>query len=1090
MIAMLAMLLRASVALLMGFALGTVALGQRVTLVLNKPVGRELGAGETQEFTIEVKAGQFFHVVAEQKGVDIVLTLVSPTGGELFSTDSSEAFGFEHASARSKDGGIYLLKVQALPGSLLQGKYVLELRTLRSPKKADLLRIQGEELLRAAISDQRIGTKESKLRAIEGFLKADALWRSVHERYLRGLGLNSLGDIYSDLGENRRALECYQKALSIERAVGDLAGEANTLNGAGDVYSDFGETKKALAYYQRGLAIQRVIGDRGGEASSMDSIGVLYSDIGDNRQALEYYQQALPIARAMGDRERESTTLNNLGLLYSDLGENQKALENYQQALDLERALGDQGGEATTLNNLGLVYAYLDQNQKALEYYQRAFPIFHAVGDRDGESTSLQTIGNVYADLGENLKSLEYYQQALLIRREIGDRAGEATALNIIGQEYLELGEKQKALEYFQQALPIQRAIGDRDGEAASLISLGRYSSDVGEKQKALEYFQQALPILRAVGNRFSEASTFNRIGLVYSDLGERQKALAYFGQALPIRRAVGDRAGEASTLNNLMRLLQSTQPDLAILFGKQAVNVLQGIRRDNHDLEESLRGSYEKKIESNYRSLADLLIERSRFGEAEEVLNLLKSKEAADFLRSDSVTGELRAATLLDFEKKALDRYEHIVNQIVVLGQQKSALLTKSDKASLTADELAESTRLDRDLDAANTVLRRFFDDQEKAFAADSGLAKRVQEFKDAEGLQDTLQKLGPDVVAIYTLVTPDKYVAMLVTSAARRAYTSKIPEAVFNKKIFEFRQALQDPDSDPIGPAEELYRIIFPEGLRPDLDALQAKTIMWSIDNTLRYVPIAALHDGKDYLVKTFRNSIITPASLANLTEDPSREWEGVGFGVSEGTPTLPAVPMELRGIFREQPGGASPVPGSVRLNADFTRANFEQDLRRQHNRVVHIATHFYSRPGTAANSSLLLGDGLFSLAEIEAKTRLFNGVDILTLSACNTAFTNRNEDGREVDSFGTVAQRLGAKAVIASLWSVSDSSTARLMQEMYRLRQKSGIAKTEALRQSQLALLTGQSRPTAEGSTAKSAIWSHPFYWAPFILIGNWK
>src|SRR5262249_12262986 len=161
----------------------------------------------------------------------------------------------------------------------------------------------------------------------------------------------------------------------------------------------------------------------------------------------------------------------------------------------------------------------------------------------------------------------------------------------------------------------------------------------------------------------------------------------------------------------------------------------------------------------------------------------------------------------------------------------------------------------------------------------------------------------------------------------------------------------------SDPVPLAQELYRIVFPEGLRQDLDALNATTIMWSIDNTLRYVPIAALHDGKDYLVKTYRNSLITPLSLANLAEEPARQWQGIGFGVSESKSSLPSVPGELHGIFRETPEGTAPIPGSVRLNSDFNRTSFEQDLRRQRNRVVHIATHFATRPGGAADSLLLL-------------------------------------------------------------------------------------------------------------------------------------
>ena len=151
--------------------------------------------------------------------------------------------------------------------------------------------------------------------------------------------------------------------------------------------------------------------------------------------------------------------------------------------------------------------------------------------------------------------------------------------------------------------------------------------------------------------------------------------------------------------------------------------------------------------------------------------------------------------------------------------------------------------------------------------------------------------------------------------------------------------------------------------------------------------------------------------------------------------------SVPDELRGIFRQSQTGREPIPGTFRLNGDFTLETFRKDLQQPHKQVVHIATHFDSRPGVAANSRLLLGDGReLSLADIEAAEQLFANVDVVTLSACSTAFTNQNEDGREVDSFGTIAQRLGAKSVIASLWNVSDPATASLMAALYRFRQQS--------------------------------------------------
>ena len=469
-----------------------------------------------------------------------------------------------------------------------------------------------------------------------------------------------------------------------------------------------------------------------------------------------------------------------------------------------------------------------------------------------------------------------------------------------------------------------------------------------------------------------------------------------------------------------------------------------------------------------------------------------------------------LRPATLLESEKRDLVAYEQNLGQLVTLGQQLAALQTKKDenKAQWTAADAEQEARLNGQLDAANGVFERFLKEVGKPLAGSSAAARSVDKASDeSQGIQEALQHMRPDVVAIYTLVMPDKYVALLVTSGTRKAYTTAIAEKDLNQKIFDFRRALESSASNPLPLAQELYRVVFPEGLRRDLDALHVKTIMWSIDSTLRYVPMAALHDGHDYLVKTYANSLITPAFLEHLNDAAAGVWQGTGFGVSETKDQaqfteLPSVKVELQGIFRQSAAETGPIAGRYLLNAEFTRAAF-LGLRGQGNNVVHIATHFDSEPGEARNSRLLLGDGPMSLDEIRKTQGLFKGVDLLTLSACRTAFTDKaGEDGREVDSFGTIAQRLGAKGVIASLWSVNDDATARLMERMYRLRQENpGAGKSEALRRAQAEMASGVMKAGSGGAADRAGIpvrkaaagakdWTHPYYWAPFILIGNWK
>jgi CHAT domain-containing protein len=225
--------------------------------------------------------------------------------------------------------------------------------------------------------------------------------------------------------------------------------------------------------------------------------------------------------------------------------------------------------------------------------------------------------------------------------------------------------------------------------------------------------------------------------------------------------------------------------------------------------------------------------------------------------------------------------------------------------------------------------------------------------------------------------------------------------------------------------------------------------------------------------------------------------------------GFSTLTGVKRELEAIL-SQTGGK----GEVHFDEAFTEQTLQNGLAQKYP-VLHIASHFKFAAGTEADSFLLLGDGnKLSLQDVRRKYR-FAGVDLLTLSACETAFGGGEDaNGREVDGFATLAQLRGAKAVLATLWPVADESTSRLMQALYIARDSQKLSKAAALRQSQLGLLTGKAANEAANSAplgqdvwrsfsrtrANSAVaptftrdpakpFAHPYYWAPFILMGNW-
>jgi CHAT domain-containing protein len=284
-----------------------------------------------------------------------------------------------------------------------------------------------------------------------------------------------------------------------------------------------------------------------------------------------------------------------------------------------------------------------------------------------------------------------------------------------------------------------------------------------------------------------------------------------------------------------------------------------------------------------------------------------------------------------------------------------------------------------------------------------------------------------------------------------------------------------------------------------------------MWSLDGVLRYLPLAALYDGKQYLIERYRVSVMTLASNARLNDRPDTKWKGAGFGVTkayEGLPPLPLVSAELAGIIATKPGDTGVLAGEIKLDGAFTPQAMRQTLLKGY-AVVHIASHFRFQPGNETQSYLLLGDGgHLSLADLMTSANLFGSVQLLTLSACNTGMG----DGTEVEGFGTLAERQGAKAVIASLWPVADASTKVLMQRFYRIRESSpGKTKLEALREAQLELLRGSVKRASNAEPVRALIhepveskppveaprfrvnpkspYAHPYYWAPFFLMGNW-
>ena len=939
--------------------------------------------------------------------------------------------------------------------------------------------------------------------------QALSLSREIGDQNGEAATLHNLGALYRDLGEKQKALEYYQQVLQIRQKNGDRRNEAADLDNIAKIHGALGDRQKALEYFEQALSIRREIADRSGEATTLSSMAVVYRDLGEKQKALECYQQVLSLRREIGDQNGEAATLKSLGFLYSEMGDRQQCLENYQRALLKRREMGDRRGEAAILNSIGGVYGVIGQRQKALEHLQQALSLTREGGDRLSEATVLNGLAILYRDLGDRQRSLEYFRQALSLTHEDGDRLGEATVLDGLGILYRDLGQKKPALESLEQALSLSRQAGNRRGEQATFNAMGMLYSNLGEPQKALEYYNQSLLIARQVGLQGAESAVLNNLGSVYSSLGENQKALEHFVEALPIERRVQNRGGEAITLGWISKAWTDLHnPALAIFFGKQSVNMYQSLRRDIQGLDKDTQKTYLDSITAKYRALAHVLLAEGRLPEAEQVLGMLKEQEFKEFTRGGTALSASAIAPLTSREQAA----ENILSQ----GLQWRELGQLSNR---TPEQQVRYAELSKALTANNVNLANFWQALQTALPARQAHEAKVE----SSAAQKLLHRLPAGTAIVYTLILDDELDLIVVGPEAMVQKSVPVKRVALAATVEQFRSAIRDHKVGDalLGPAQKLHSwLVTP--IAAELENVHATTIAWSLDSVLRYIPINALYDGRQFLIERYTNVTYTPADTAGLEDEPAvGQWKALGLGVSKlylnDLSPLPSVPGELRTIVRDSQDQNShgPLPGHILLDDAFTEQAMEQQLQ-QNFPLVHIASHFVM--GLTTDDSYLLlggekqgGSGYrLRLSDIETMKGLtFDSVALLSLSACETAMSKGDADGKEVDSLAAIGRQRGAQAVLATLWDVNDASTGQLMADFYRRwTSVKGISKSESLRQAQLELLHSSTSPQSAGAETKeagrgvvtadtqgglragAARYSHPYYWAPFILMGNWR
>ena len=940
--------------------------------------------------------------------------------------------------------------------------------------------------------------------------------------------------IYTEQGA-KEGLPKLQHALESLQRAGDRKGEAVALGYIGNCYKHLGNQELALDYLTRALELKRSIHDRPEEGRTLNHLGLLYWDMADYSKAIGYYQQSLAIAEEVGDKQLEAQALNNAGLVYDEQGDYARSLPSYQKALNLEREIGFERGEAETTANIGGVHFTLGDFREAASEYQQSREMAVRLNLKPLASQASGNLALCQASLGLTTNAINNFDQALQLAREAGLLKEEANWHKGRGSAYLSEGKFDYARAEYAAAIETYEKTQLKRELVEALSDRGELDLELGDIAGAEKDFRRASSIAHSIGYSRGMTDNLARLGELEMRRGRAQEAERLYREALDRAHAAGQIDAQAALLVLLAEFLRDNGTvDEALKAGRQGLELAKSsgaaliAAEAQYGIAEALlkQGkpqdalqTYEDCAVTAHNSGAVDLEWRIAYGQGRTLEELGRDDEAAvAYIRAvdllEGIRSEIAEERFRSGYLQGKDRvYADLVRLLIKLGRVKEAFvyserLRNQNHRQLVADVPAGAKdERERELRARIRQLQHQFTgpssiaSQSRGFATDQLRQQLRSAEGDYEALIDDLRSRDPQYAAFVGLrsISSDEVQQNLLEKDAVMEFVfgdDELSEFVISQNTLwagtiatggnsgakvELMRALiaNHAGSDWTGPADALYKLLIAPAERSG--ALNGVKRLYIIPNgPLHYIPFAALvHKSANgqmrLLVQDYENAYLPSASaLVRVRTEPA---PGTLLGLAPSQPDLAYTQAEVHNISRYfRP------PGTVLSGRSATKAQFER-LAGSY-RVIHLATHGYFDKFNPLFSGIEFqsdkdGNGRLDVYDV---LRLQLHSDLVTLSACETGlssgFFSEVPPGDEFVGLTSAFLSAGSTAVVASLWNVNDSSTATFMQNFYQIHVHAD--RVTAISQAQRTMIAAGGR------------YSHPFYWAPFVLIetGNQK
>jgi CHAT domain-containing protein/Tfp pilus assembly protein PilF len=458
------------------------------------PRAHAIDGGTRHRHPIRLAAGEALHAVVEQRGIDVTLFLLDPTGRRLVEVDGfNGSRGEEHVFWVAAGTGVHRLEVRPW-SDRTHGEYTIRLAPPRPATPADRLRAQA---LHEVAMAQAAGDDDGGRRAARRHLRrAMRLWREAGEPYFQALAAVRFARIEAVSGDLRTAETLYRRALRVLRTENAEADLPPVLNELGDLLRRRGQGAEAQRLLEEALAHSRRLGKRREEAVALNNLAVLLRTRGEAWRALDAYEGALLTFRALGDDASATTALLNLGRLYNWLGQSPEALDALREAEALDRRNGGRRA-AEILTSLGWVEVWAGRSEEARRLLEEALALTGQAPR--SRATTLDRLGTASLHAGRPRAARRAYAEALALTRRLGDTDSTAHLLANLGKALLATGELDEARRHFEAALRLAPAGGDPSGRAHMLLGHAETLRRAGDPAGAQSALAQAVPLVESL---------------------------------------------------------------------------------------------------------------------------------------------------------------------------------------------------------------------------------------------------------------------------------------------------------------------------------------------------------------------------------------------------------------------------------------------------------------------------------------------------------------------------------------------------------------------------------------------------------------